>query len=205
MYNLNTEKQEKQELLSSLKAGQGQEISKHKAFYEPTFPCKLNDHQFYVANLITEVTEEDLKSYFDLLGTVIDVFIVIEKLQRSAFITFSHFHNLWPGKTHKIQTKHGLTQVDIGHLHGHCHDNLLTSIVIIGDMEKLSGNSIREYLYNFGSDSIVDFRRTLNSINNDFSRFVFIHIKEPEMVEEILKVTNHVIDDVQVDIFRFEY
>lgn len=195
---LKAEKEIKAQKLKSLTTGalivQSNEIHDENNF--AAFPIKLNDLRFTIEDISSTISEDDLKEYFDEFGEVIDVFIeqAQEEKLRTAHITFSHFTNDWPQKQHVIQD----ILVTIENVRGDIKKPSDT-IVVIGDIQEISGQSISNYLTNFGC--IVDFRRSVNWKTNKLSRFVFIKFQNAADAEAVLNTKKHVIEGVDVDIF----
>lgn len=163
-----------------------------------SLPCRLNDLRFTIEEVSPKIFEDDLKKYFDEFGEVIDVFIeksleVKSKQIRTAHISFSHFNDCWPDRHHLI-CKTPLTIENV------FQDTKKPSetIVIIGDIQELSGEPIAAYVIRYGD--IDDFRRTVNWKTNKLSRLVFVKFQKAAAVAKILDVENHIIEGVQVDI-----
>lgn len=186
--------------LTALTKSKGRVVPHSSLNTLPAFPlpCRLNDLRFTIEKIGPKISEDDLKNYFDEFGEVIDVFFeesleIKSKQIRTAHISFSHFNDSWPDRHHVI-CKTPLTVENV------LQDSKKPSktVVVIGDIQELSGESIAAYVVRYGD--INDFRRTVNWKTNKLSRLTFVKFQTEAAVTKILNVEKHVIEGVQVDI-----
>jgi RNA recognition motif-containing protein len=163
------------------------------------YPCRLNDFRFYIEELNRNLQEDGLKTYFDTIGEVIDVYIINSEdlKRRKAFITFSHYHDIRPGKEHKIFGY----DVNLEACYS-IEEEPSTTIALTGETTDITVDSIRKYFSAFGT--ITDFRRQINRKTNKLSQFIFIQFDKPEAVQVVIDKSPHLIEDVDVDIIRVE-
>jgi RNA recognition motif-containing protein len=177
----------KQQLLKAIEKGDKKDqatfsIKSTEEF--PPFPCKLNDLRFFIENLSPELTEDDIKDYFEDFGDVVD--LRLDPDVKKAFITFSHFHGDRPGKNHEIKE----TSVILEGVFKES-DKPSTTICVTGDIEDVSGDSMRKFLRQYGT--ITDYRRTVNHKTSRLSRFIFVKFEKPQDVEKIMNSRKHLI------------
>lgn len=131
---------------------------------------------------------------FEKFGEIIDLRIDTNK----AFITFSYFYDTRPEKDHEIQGTPVILEPVFSQ---EASTSSSSTVAIIGDIEKLSGDSLRNYLDLFGT--ITDFRRTVNRKTHKMSRCIFVKFDKPKEVDNLLSMKQHRIKN-RVEKFDFE-
>lgn len=173
MRKLKEDNATKKKVMESLKEGNsGEEVDPSLT----KFPCKLNDLRYFIENLDPILKEDDLIDYFETFGEIIDLEITSKM---TAKIVFTHFFNERPRKDHEIQ---GI-EVKLENAYNYGTEPSST-VFITGDIENVTGDSLRQYLRYFGT--MVDFRRSVR-----LSRCIFVKFEKPESAKRLLNSQQH--------------
>lgn len=174
-----------------------------KSQQSSTNPTKTNSDvseqfptQIYVGGLNADISESDLRDYFEAFGQVIDVFVPCNSINKKprgfAYITFQKFFEIHPCDekiVHKINDCY--VHVDRNDFSPLSKEKT-TVLMLNGTIQSTPTSAIRDHFSKYGN--IVDIIRKMDG-KNKFHRYAFIQFDSSNAVDQaIVNHEHHFID-----------